>query len=318
SLWRHTVGVSDEDMAEQIRRDGIDILVDLSGHTIGNRLAVFAHKPAPIQVTAWGHAHGTGLPTVDAFFADPVQIPQSERPFYAETVVDLPCFLVYEAPDYAPAVAPLPALATGTVTFGCFNRLDKISPEARALWARVLAAVPGTRLLVKDTQLDSPETRQRFAESLISLGLSGDRLDFLGGSPHHEHLAMFARVDIGLDPFPQTGGISTLEALWLGVPVVTIRGQTPASRNGAAINAALGLNEFIAETPEEYVAIAARTAADLPRLASLRSDLRPRLSASAVGNPALYTRSVETAYRDLWRGWCEREEEGRRKKTQHG
>ncbi|MEO5374277.1 MAG: acetylglucosamine transferase, partial [Alphaproteobacteria bacterium] len=305
SLWRHTVGVSDEDMAEQIRRDGIDILVDLSGHTIGNRLAVFVHKPAPVQITAWGHAEGTGIPTIDAFLADSVVVPESERSFFAETVIDLPCFLPYAPPGYAADVAALPALSAGVFTFGCFNRLDKFSEDALALWARVLAAVPGSQLLLKDSQLGGAENQRRVAATFATHGISGDRLAFLGASPHPEHLATFARVDVALDPFPQNGGTSTFEALWHGVPVVTLRGRTPAGRAGDAINSALGLNEFAARTQDEYVAIAARAAADLPRLAALRAGLRHRMTSSPLGNSAAYTRAVEVIYRDLWRGWCD-------------
>ncbi|MEO5374601.1 MAG: tetratricopeptide repeat protein [Alphaproteobacteria bacterium] len=304
SLWRRTAAMSDEALAATVRADGIDILVDLSGHSGGNRLLVFARRPAPVQVTAWGLANGTGLPVIDAFLADPVAVPPAERPLFAETVVDLPCIIALGRPEEAPPVGPLPALSAGHVTFGCLNRLAKVSPAALALWARVLSRVPESRLVIKDTQLNDPDQRRRLLDAMTGLGIAAGRLELLGGTGRAEHLAVHGRVDIALDTLPQTGGVTSLEALWQGVPVVTLEGTTPAARTCAAVNAALGLEAFIAADEAAYVDLAVTHAADLSRLASLRAGLRQRLEDSPVGNPALYTRAVESVYRDLWRRWC--------------
>ncbi|MEO5374860.1 MAG: tetratricopeptide repeat protein [Alphaproteobacteria bacterium] len=304
--WRPIVNLSDEAVAEAVRADGIDILVDLSGHTNGNRLRVFARKPAPIQVTAWGHAHGTGLPTIDAFFADPVYVAPGDRHLFAETVVDLPCFFPFGPPENVPPVTPLPAASSGYVTFGCFNRLTKVTEAVLAVWAEALRRVSGSRLVLKDLQLNDAGQRARVLETLAGHGIGGERVDLIGFTPRAEHLAAFARVDIALDPFPQNGGVSTLEAMWMGVPTVTLLGRTPPGRSGAAICKAITLDDFIAATPEAYVDIATRQAADLAGLARLRAGLRQRLADSPLGNPPLYARAVEAAYRTLWRQWCGR------------
>ncbi|MEO5375134.1 MAG: tetratricopeptide repeat protein [Alphaproteobacteria bacterium] len=302
--WRDIVRMDDATLAETIRADGIDILVDLSAHTFGHRLLTFARKPAPVQVTAWGHAHGTGLSTIDAFFADPVYVAPEDRPLFAEKVVDLPCLLTYQPVPYAPPVGPLPALNQGYVTFGCFNRIVKISDEVMALWARILEAVPDSRLVLKDSQLRDAAPRRRVLDTFAALGVGEKRLILLGHSEHPEHLAAFGQVDIGLDPFPQNGGVSSLEAMWMGVPVVTLLGTTPPSRLGGAITVAAGLPEFVVADADAYVETAVRHAADLAGLAALRSGLRQRLAMTPVCNGALYTRAVEAAYRDLWRTWC--------------
>ena len=303
--WRPTTGVSDEALAEQIRADQIDILVDLSGHSAGNRLLVFARKPAPVQVTAWGHATGTGLETMDYYFADPVLVPAAERELYAEEVFDLPCFLCYEPPEYLPEVSPLPAHEGTPFTFGCINRVEKISDHSLVLWGRILAQMPGSVLLLKDKALDDAGHRQHFTRRLGEAGIGAGRVRLLGWTAHAEHLKIFAEVDLGLDPFPQGGGISTAEALSMGLPVVTLKGPTVASRASAAILASLGMHEWIADSDQEYVRIALQAAQDLPRLARTRADLRQRLAASAFGDPERYTRAVEEAYRSMWRRWCE-------------
>ncbi|MEO5375133.1 MAG: tetratricopeptide repeat protein [Alphaproteobacteria bacterium] len=302
--WRDIARMDDVTLAETIRADGIDILVDLSSHTAGHRLLAFARKPAPVQVTAWGYATGTGLPTIDAFFADPVYVAPEDRPLFAETVVDLPCLLTYQPVPYAPPVGPLPALNQGHVTFGCFNRLVKVSDKVMALWARILAAVPGARLVLKDSQLRDSATRRRILNAFAALGIGEERLILLGHSPHAEHLAAYGQVDIGLDPFPQNGGVSSLEAMWMGVPVVTLLGTTPPSRAGGAITVAAGLPEFVAADADAYVDTAVRHATDLAGLAALRSNLRQRLATTPVCDGAPYTRAVEAVYRDLWRAWC--------------
>ena len=305
--WRPVFAIGDDDMAEQIRQDRIDILVDLSGHSGRHRLLVFARKPAPIQITAWGHATGTGMATMDYLFADPVAVPPDIRQLFAESVIDLPSPVCYEPPKDSPDVSPLPALERKVVTFGSLNRLGKLTDETLDLWARVLQAVPGARLLIKDRPLSDATVQARLCQALTSRGIAEERLHFAGSTDHRAHLATYAEVDIALDPFPQNGGISTLEALWLGVPVVTLLGSTVPARIGGSLLTALELPEWIARHPDEYVAIAAERALDPVALARLRRGLRPRLAHSIIGDPLRYTRAVETLYREVWRRWCSRQ-----------
>jgi predicted O-linked N-acetylglucosamine transferase (SPINDLY family) len=297
--YRSITAVSDGEVADRIRSDGIDILVDLTGHADGNRLPVFARKPAPIQVTAWGIASGTGIETIDYFFADPVVVPSEVRPLFAEEVFDLPCFLAYGAPGYAPPVAPLPGGAAPI--FGCLNRMSKLSPQTLDLWSRLLAEVSGARLLLKDATLSSPQEQARLIGEFNRHGIDADRLILRGRTPHAEQLGTYGEVHVALDPFPQNGGVSTFEALWMGVPVVARLGETPAGRAASAILAALGLEAWIAETDEAYLDIAKRLAADRAGLANLRETLRPKLAASVVCDPVRYSRVVEAAYREIWR-----------------
>ena len=304
SGWRSTVGVAPDVLARQIRADGIDILIDLSGHTEGNHLTTFLRKPAPVQVTAWGHAVGTGLREIDYFFADPVFIPEDVRPLFPERIYDLPCVIVSAPPADAPEVAPAPALATGQVTFGCFNRAFKVSAIAMATWARLLAAVPGSRLLFKDRAFDVASTRDLFRAEFAQLGIAPERLVFRGGTSRRDHLAAYAEIDIALDTFPTNGGVTTCETLVMGVPTVALLGRSPAGRVSAAILSAIGLGDWAASDLDAYVAVAAERAGNVPALAALRADLRRRFLASPVGDPAAYTRAVEAAYRDMWRQWC--------------
>ena len=302
--WHSTLGVSDAALAEQVRSDRIDILVDLSGHTEGNRLLVFARKPAPVQVTAWGHATGTGVRTIDYFLSDPVLVPQPERGLFAEEVFDLPCWLCYAAPAYLPAVPGLPVLGGEPFTFGCINRVEKISERAIAAWGRILGQVPGSRLLLKDARLGDPGVGKRLLERLGQAGIGPERVSLIGFTPHAEHLKAYHAVDMGLDPFPQNGGVSTAEALWMGVPVVALNGRTLSGRIGASILSALQMQDWVADSEEQYVDIAVAAARDLQGLANARAQLPARMAASVFGDQTRYTRAVEAAYRTMWRRWC--------------
>lgn len=302
--WRAVQGMTDEALATQIRADEVDILIDLSGHSAGNRLPVFARKPAPIQVTAWGHATGTGLPTIDYLFSDPVAVPKTVRGLFAEKIYDLPCLVTFDAPSDAPPVSELPATSRGVVTFGCFNRFNKVSPAVLDSWARILRLVPGARLLLKDVALDDPSLRDSVLRSLARHGIDADRIELRGRSSRHDHLDAFKNVDIALDPFPQNGGVSTWEALWMGVPVVAKLGNSLPSRLSGAILSALGLTDWIAKDAEDYVALAVRKASNLDGIAVLRKQLRQRIAASPAGNAMLYARAVEDAYRAMWHRWC--------------
>lgn len=292
--WRRILGMSDQEIVDQIKRDQIDILVDLSGYTSGNRLRVFTAKPAPIQLHAIGYLNGTGLPEMDGILLDPVMGRQEE---YVEQIVELPCAFNYRIPD-APEVAPLPALSNGYVTFGYLGRWGKVGPETLDLWREIMARLPSAKLLLKDRRLTN-EIEQNAAAK--SLNVDRRRLIFEAGTPHYPHLAAHGRVDIGLDPLVNNGGISTLDALWMGVPVITRPMGRASGHVGASIMTALGLKDFVAS---DYVETAVMAAGDTKSLADIRRTLRERMQGTTIGNPALHVAHVERAYRRLWADFC--------------
>jgi predicted O-linked N-acetylglucosamine transferase (SPINDLY family) len=305
TIWRPTIGLSDGEMVDQVRADRIDILIDLSGHTSGNRLGVFARRAAPIQVTGWGHVGGTGIPSMDYWLADPIVAPVELRHELTESVHDLPCVITLPLPDYAPEVGSLPAIRGAPIAFGCFNRIQKISNAILAIWARVFSALPDARLILKDRPLDGDHTRRIILERLHDHGIAEERVTLLGRTSHVDHLRAFHQVDIALDPFPYCGGTSSLEALWMGVPVLTLRGDTSASRVTESILSVLGMDgDWVAEGSDDYVDQARARANDMRRLAQLRANLRSMMADSPVGNPTLYVSAIESAYRTVWRRWC--------------
>ncbi|CCD83596.1 putative O-linked N-acetylglucosamine transferase, SPINDLY family [Bradyrhizobium sp. ORS 285] len=301
--WVDAWQMSDDDLAARIQADGVDILVDLSGHSSGNRLTLFARKPAPIQVTAWGHGTGTGLPTIDYFFADPVTVPAEMRHLFAEQVYDLPAVITTDPLPVMPSTE-LPMLRTGYVTFGVFNRIDKISDAALSVWGRLMAQLPEARTVVKNSAIDDAFLRDGLVARFVAHGIAADRVICFGSTTREQHVAQFAHVDISLDPFPQNGGVSTWESLQAGVPVLAKLGCSPASRAAAAINTALGLDDWVAADDDGYVAIALKHVAEPARLAQLRAELPARVAGSAAGNVETYTRKVEEAYRLFWRRYC--------------
>jgi predicted O-linked N-acetylglucosamine transferase (SPINDLY family) len=286
-----------------VRKDRIDILVDLSGHSDGHRLGVFGRKPAPIQATGWGLGTGNGMPMIDYLLSDTVSIPAEVRHLFAETVVDLPSSMTFEAPSYAP-VGPLPALERGAVTFGCFNRLAKLSDQAMRVWAEILAAVPRSRLILKDPGLDDPLSRAAIGAAFAARGVGSTRLDMRGRTSHVEQLAHLGEVDIALDPFPQNGGISTWEALWMGCPTVTKLGTTIPGRASASILTSIGLSDWVVGDDAAYVALAVGWANDLLALSGRRKEIRRAIMESDAGNPDRYVRRVESAFRRIWEKWC--------------
>ncbi|MBB4359320.1 putative O-linked N-acetylglucosamine transferase (SPINDLY family) [Bradyrhizobium sp. CIR18] len=302
-VWVDAWQLSDDELADRIEADKIDILIDVSGHTTGNRLPVFARKPAPIQVTGFGHATGTGLQTMDYVLADPIFIPESVRGLLAEKVCDLPCLITIDPILDVPA-SELPMLRNGHVTFGVFNRISKISDEAIRVWSKVMREVPGSRIIIKHTLLDDPMLRDGLLARLVNQGIPEQNITCLGSSAREEHLRAFARVDISLDTFPQNGGVSTWESLYAGVPVVAKLGHGASSRAGGAIVAAVGLNDWVAEDDDGYVEIARKFASQPDYLAKLRAGLPARIAASPAGNVEIYTRRVEEGYRRFWRDYC--------------
>jgi protein O-GlcNAc transferase len=305
--WATTVGMSNDALADGIRNDGIDILVDLAGHTAKNRLPVFARKPAPVQVTWLGYPNTTGLEAMDYRLVDAVTDPEGEADTFAsERLVRLPeGFLCYGARGDAPAPGQPPCLTTGVVTFGSFNNPAKLSGATLDLWARLLARLPTARLLLKGKPFAEAATRAIYLDRLAERGVAADRIELVGWLPEREHLALYDRVDIALDPFPYNGTTTTCEALWMGVPVVTLRGDRHAARVGASLLTQIGLSDLIADSPEAYMEIAVALAGDLARLADLRRSLRPRMAASPLCDAPAFARKVEAAYRTMWRRWCE-------------
>jgi len=301
--WVDAWQLTDEKLADRIEADQVDILVDLSGHSAGNRLAMFARKPAPIQVTAFGHVSGTGLPLMDYLFADPIVIPQEVRHLFAERIYDLPALITIEPPpDIAPT--PLPTRGNGYLTFGVFNRVDKISDAALSVWSRLMQAVPGSVIVVKNGALNDAPVRDTLIARFVASGIVEDRLRCIGSTPRPEHLALVSTIDIMLDPFPQNGGISTWEPLQLGVPVVCKLGNGHASRCGGAIVTAAGLHDWVAQDEEGYIEIARRWASNPEELAALRARLPQQVLSSAAGNCVTYARHVEAGYRKFWRDYC--------------
>ena len=304
--WFTTVGMPDEALAHGMRQHGIDILVDLAGHTAGNRLPVFARKPAPVQVTWLGYPNTTGLAAIDYRLVDAVTDPEGEADAFAsETLVRLPeGFLCYGARDDAPAPATAPCVATGFVTFGSFNNPAKLSGATLDVWAQLLARLPTARLLLKGKPFAEAATRAIYLDRLVARGVAADRIELVGWLPEREHLALHDRVDIALDPFPYNGTTTTCEALWMGVPVVTLRGDRHAGRVGASLLTQVELSDLVADSTEAYVEIATALAGDPVRLADLRHTLRPRMAASPLCDASAFARKVEAAYRTMWQRWC--------------
>ncbi len=304
-VWCSTVGVSDEQLAGMVRRDRIDILVDLALHTARNRLLVFARKPAPVQVTWLGYAGTTGLTAIDYRLTDPyLDPPGSGDEHYSEASFRLPeTFWCYDPRNDLP-MSPIPPVLRGKpFTFGCLNKICKVNDRLLALWAQIMRALPHARLL-----LYAPRgwTRDHVSARLEQDGVASTRVDFVDRQLEPDYLQVYNRIDLCLDCWPCNGGTTSLDALWMGVPVVTLVGQTVVGRTGWSVLCNLGLQELAAHTPEEYVALAVRLAGDLPRLQELRATMRPRLRESPLMDGKRFARNIEQAYRQMWRQWCKR------------
>jgi protein O-GlcNAc transferase len=303
NVWRSTCHKTDAEVADLIRADQIDILVDLAGHTANNRLAVLARKPAPIQATWLGYMNTTGLAAVDYRITDAILDPSGQPVRDTEELVRLPdgmcCF---QPPADAPDVNALPALAKGHLTFGCLHNLFKLNSQVFDLWARVLRAIPTAHLLIfRETM--TPTGQEYLRGQFAQRGVAAERLDMRKGSSGPGYLKIFDEIDVCLDAFPCTGGVTTCESLWMGAPVVTLCGQRPAARNSAALLARMDLNDWVAQTPDEYVAIAQNKAKGLDQLADLRGKLRERMRIRLC-DAKRFTPLLEEAYRTMWSRWC--------------
>jgi protein O-GlcNAc transferase len=304
-LWRDTEKWSDEKLANAIRTDGVDILVDLAGHSAGRRMGVFARRPAPLSVTWLGYPDTTGLSSIDYRITDAVADPDGDADALAsETLLRLPSgFLCYAPPQNA----PLPTLRRNDEgpVFGSFNNLAKVGTETVALWSAVMKAVPAARLMIKARSLADAGVAARFRAAFADIGVAGDRLILSGWEARAaDHLAAYRHVDLALDPFPYNGTTTTCEALWMGVPVATLRGERHAARVGAGILRQVGLDELVAESPAQFVHIVSSLSRDAGRLSMLRTGLRDRMAASSLTDAAGFARRMENAYRRIWRRWC--------------
>jgi protein O-GlcNAc transferase len=301
--WHPIVGLSDARLAQQVMEDGIDILFDLSGHTTLNRLHAFARKPAPIQISWIGYPGTTGLRAMDYYLADRHFLPpgQFDRHF-TEKLVYLPTGAPFQPYESAPPVGGLPALETGLITFGSFNRIGKVNPATIDLWSQLLLALPRTKMVLGGLPSDS--RHETLIERFAAAGIARERLTLYPRSNMEEYLALHHRVDICLDTVPYSGGTTTYHAFWMGVPTLTVAGTTPASRQGAAIIGQVGLDEFIATSPADFVAKGIHWANNLAALAQVRANLRTTWQQSPTRAPHAIAAGLERALRHMWTRWC--------------
>lgn len=301
--WIPCAELGDDELADRIRSDGIDILVDLAGHTALNRLPVFARKPAPIQATWLGYPATTGLAAMDYRITeerlDPAGMTEA---CHTETLLRLPSSAAFRPAEESPPVNELPALRGGGIVLASLNNLVKINGEVMRVWARILAALPGARLMLGNATDEG--TVRHLIGAFAAAGVGADRLILNPKLSMAEYLALHHRIDLALDPFPYNGGTTSCHSLWMGVPVVTLAGRSTASRYGVALMEGLGLGEFVAPTEDAYVACVLELAGDLPRLNAIRQSLRQRIAANLDRDPQRLTRHLEAAYRDIWKRWC--------------
>jgi predicted O-linked N-acetylglucosamine transferase (SPINDLY family) len=302
--WRDIAGLDDATVADAIRADQIDILVDLVGHTRYTRLPVFARKPAPIQVSWLGYFNTTGLATMDYFVTDSVSSPPGQERYFVERLVRLPATrFCYEPPEFLPEVNDPPSRARGHVTFGCLNNFSKLNERVLALWAQILDAVPGARLLLQASAFNDPFVQRGFLARAAAYRVAAERLELRRFVPVEQAATTYHHIDIALDPFPFCGGMTSLDALWMGVPVVTLPHTMIAGRQTASMLANLALPELIAADEADYVRIAVGLARESDRLAALRSGLRDRFRRSPLADYDRFTRDLENAYAAMWEAW---------------
>jgi predicted O-linked N-acetylglucosamine transferase (SPINDLY family) len=294
--WRQIHGQTDDAVEAQIHRDEIDVLVDLSGHTARNRLTLFTRRAAPVQLAWMGYFGTTGLTAIDAIVVDKIIAPPSSAIHYSEDLLHLPdCYICYAPPSAAPIAETTIDDDNRPATFGCFNDLGKISPLTLRMWSQIMAATPGSTLILKSAILDDENARRRWRLRLDAARIPVDRVSLEGWSPYDAYLRRYAAVDIALDPTPFSGGLTTLESLWMGVPAITLLGDRFAGRQSASYLTAIGRHELIARAPEEYIRLSVELAADASRRRNLRAHLRDDMLASVLCQPGRFTRQFEAA-----------------------
>jgi protein O-GlcNAc transferase len=307
-IWRQTRGLDDAAIRAQLRADAIDIAIDLAGHTGHSRISAFAIKPAPVTATWLGYPATTGLTTVDWRITDSRADPPGQEDFHSERLMRLPeTFLCYRFfGSTSPDVRPPPVLERGSITFGSFNNPQKLSGPALAAWARILQAVPGSRLMLKALLFNDPSRRAQLLARFGAAGIAAERLILREPQPSMlDHLASYGDIDIALDPFPYNGTTTTCEAMWMGVPVVSLIGERHAARVGFDLLSIVGVEALAAPSIDAYVATATALAEDRARLERLRGELRWRMSASPLGDAPRFARAFEAALRRMWHEWCD-------------
>ena len=304
--WYDIIGLSDTDVASLIRNDCIDILVDLSGHTANNRLSLFAKRPAPIQVSWLGYFATTGLKNIDYIVADRIVVPEHEKNLYTEKVIHLPdSYLCFDPPTFDLPINTTPSKKTGVITFGCFNNRHKLSKDTISLWAEIMNAVPGSRLLLKYKQFSNPDVKHFILESFSHYGIENNRIIMEGKSPRKELLENYQRIDIALDPFPFGGGTTTAECLWMGVPLISMKGDRWVGRVSESILNTVGVPELVADDKEAYRSLAITLSNDIPRLEKIRKTLREKMENSALCDGKQFTKNLENEYQNMWQSWCD-------------
>ena len=302
--WHPVVGLSDEALAQKIRADGIDILIDLSGHTAKHRLLTFARKPAPLQVSWIGYPGTTGMQAMDYYLTDRYFLPPGQfDDQFTENIVQLPASAPFQPSEQATPVNTLPALSNGYLSFGSFNHFRKLNPSVIGLWAQLLRALPNARMVLGAMPQDG--VNKTLLDWFAQEGIARERLIFYSKCSMKDYLALHHQVDICLDTFPYNGGTTTFHALWMGVPTLSLSGGTPAGRTGACILGHVGLDAFVAHDREDFVQKGLSWANNLAALAEVRSSLRERFAQSGAGQPALVAAALERALRIMWQRWCD-------------
>jgi predicted O-linked N-acetylglucosamine transferase (SPINDLY family) len=304
--WLDISACSDDAVADMIRQEGIDILVDLAGHTSRHRLLVFARKPAPVQVTYLGYPATTGMKAIDYRLSDELADPVGSGGLYSEDLIRLPkSFLCYAPPAIAPDVSPSPCLTNGFVSFGSFNHLTKVTEAVISAWSQILLRLPGSRMVLKHISLQDPSTQDRYLRLFESCGVARDRITLLSWSDSvRDHLACYAAVDIALDTFPYNGTTTTCESLWMGVPVITVAGQDHVSRVGLSLLKNAGLEDLVMGDVHEYIEKAVDLATDRKHLSILRTGMRNRISNSVLCDQQVMAMALGQAYRNIWQQYC--------------
>jgi predicted O-linked N-acetylglucosamine transferase (SPINDLY family) len=291
---------------EKIRADSIDILVDLAGHTAGNRLPLFMARPAPVQISWLGYPATTGVAEIGYRVTDIVADPQGAENYYSERLLRLPdCFLCYEPPEKCPPITLPPALVNGYVTFGSFNNIAKMNHDVIRLWSDLLLALPDSRIMIKNPSLGDLPTAKRYMDRFAHHGIDPGRILLRGFSQTtEEHLEAYSQIDVALDTFPYNGTTTTCEALYMGVPVVSLCGEMHAGRVGASILSVIGQMEMVATSRDGYLSTALRLAENPDELSRLRESLRDCMCSSPLCNGKLFARKMEQTYRSAWHNWC--------------